>query len=68
MKLDLADRNNPSAPYPLYDVGNSGPTESLEFIAIIEQKLGKKARMNLLPMGSRRDKLEHHQPLDRLVP
>ncbi len=39
-----------SAPYRLYNIGNHTPIDLLRFIQIIEQALGKKAKMNLLPM------------------
>ena len=36
--------------YKLYNIGNNQPVELLRFIEIIEDCLGKKARMNMLPM------------------
>jgi len=39
-----------SAPYRLYNIGNSQPVALLDFIAAIEQALGRKAVLNLLPM------------------
>lgn len=39
-----------SAPYRLYNIGNSSPVELSEFIAEIEDAVGKKAVKNLLPM------------------
>jgi len=38
------------APYKIYNIGNNQPVELLTFISILETKLGKKAKMNLLPM------------------
>lgn len=38
------------APYKLYNIGNNKPVELLRFIEIIEEKLGKKAEKNLLPI------------------
>jgi UDP-glucuronate 4-epimerase len=38
------------APYKLYNIGNNQPVELLRFIEIIENKLGKKAIKNLMPM------------------
>lgn len=38
------------APYRLFNIGNSSPVELLDFIRIIEQKLGRKALLNLMPM------------------
>jgi len=38
------------APYRVYNIGNNKPVELLQFIEIIEQKLGKKAVRNFLPL------------------
>jgi UDP-glucuronate 4-epimerase len=38
------------APYRLYNIGNNKPVELLKFIEVIEEKLGKKAVKNLLPI------------------
>ena len=38
------------APYRLFNVGNNSPVELMRYIEIIEEKLGKKAIKNLLPM------------------
>ncbi|HET9052974.1 MAG TPA: NAD-dependent epimerase, partial [Cyclobacteriaceae bacterium] len=38
------------APYRLYNIGNNSPVELLRFIEIIEEKLGKKAVKNLMPI------------------
>jgi UDP-glucuronate 4-epimerase len=38
------------APYRLYNIGNNKPVELLHFIGVIEEKLGKKAVKNLLPL------------------
>jgi UDP-glucuronate 4-epimerase len=38
------------APYRLYNIGNNKPVELLRFIEVIEEKLGKKAVKNLLPI------------------
>ena len=39
-----------TAPYRVYNIGNNRPVELERFIRIIEECLGKKARMNLLPL------------------
>ncbi len=39
-----------SAPYRLFNIGNSQPVRLLDFIAALEQELGIKARLNCLPM------------------
>jgi UDP-glucuronate 4-epimerase len=49
------DRRTPNAavsdaPYRLYNIGNQNPVQLLDFIAAIEDALGRKAVRNLLPM------------------
>ncbi|MDR3347602.1 MAG: NAD-dependent epimerase [Helicobacteraceae bacterium] len=39
-----------SAPYRIYNIGNSSPVELMSFIEAIESALGKKAVKNLLPL------------------
>lgn len=38
------------APYRLFNIGNNNPVELSRFIEVIEEKLGKKAIKNLLPI------------------
>jgi UDP-glucuronate 4-epimerase len=38
------------APYRVFNIGNNQPIELLEYIAVLEETLGKKAKMELLPM------------------
>jgi UDP-glucuronate 4-epimerase len=38
------------APYRIYNVGNHSPVELMDFIAAIESALGRKARLNFLPL------------------
>jgi UDP-glucuronate 4-epimerase len=38
------------APYKIYNIGNNSPVELLHFIEVLEDKLGKKAVKNLLPL------------------
>lgn len=38
------------APYRLYNIGNNQPVELLHYIRVIEECLGRKAQMNLLPL------------------
>jgi UDP-glucuronate 4-epimerase len=38
------------APYRLYNIGNHSPVELMKFIETIENAVGRKAIMNLLPM------------------
>ena len=42
-----------SAPYRLYNIGNNAPVQLMDFVKAIEDKLGKKAQLNLLPMQPR---------------
>ena len=49
------DSNDPdpacsSAPFRLYNIGNSQPVELLRYIEVLENHLGRKAEKNLLPM------------------
>jgi len=49
------DSNNPdpsssNAPYRLYNIGNNQPVELMKYIQTLEQCLGKKAELNLLPL------------------
>jgi UDP-glucuronate 4-epimerase len=38
------------APYRLYNIGNAEPVELLRYIAVLEQCLGRTARMEMLPL------------------
>jgi UDP-glucuronate 4-epimerase len=38
------------APYRLFNIGNEQPVELLRYIEVLEQNLGKKAVMELLPL------------------
>ena len=60
--LDTTPQSNPAwsgrqpdpgtskAPYRLYNIGNNQPVELLDFIAVLENCLGRKAEKRLLPM------------------
>jgi UDP-glucuronate 4-epimerase len=48
-----ADRPDPAssnAPYRLYNIGNHTPVALMDYIATIEKAVGKKAKVNLLPL------------------
>jgi len=47
---DQPDSATSSAPYRLYNIGNNEPVELMHYIEVLEQCLGKKAQMNLLPL------------------
>ncbi|MCS6974585.1 MAG: NAD-dependent epimerase, partial [Cyclobacteriaceae bacterium] len=38
------------APYRLYNIGNNSPVELMRFIEVLEEKLGRKAEKNFLPI------------------
>lgn len=49
------DRNNPDpsssyAPYQIYNIGNNNPVNLLKFVQILEKLIGKKAKVEFLPM------------------
>ncbi len=44
------DPGTSKAPYRIYNIGSNSPVELSRFIEIIEERIGKKARKNLLPM------------------
>ncbi|MDO8450840.1 MAG: NAD-dependent epimerase [Rhodoferax sp.] len=46
----LADPATSNAPYRVFNIGNNNPVPLLDFIACIEDALGKKAEKNLLPL------------------
>ncbi len=48
--IDVLPTPAPTAPYKLFNIGNSQPEHLLELIATIERLLGKKAIIDLLPM------------------
>jgi UDP-glucuronate 4-epimerase len=47
---EKADPGTSSAPYKLYNIGNSKPVELMEFIETLEARLGKKAQKEFLPL------------------
>ncbi|ARN74503.1 NAD-dependent epimerase [Oceanicoccus sagamiensis] len=47
---DSPDPATSKAPYRLYNIGSNKPCELLRYIEILEDCLGKKAEMNLLPL------------------
>lgn len=46
----LADPATSNAPYRVFNIGNNNPVPLLDFIACIEDALGKKAEKRLLPL------------------
>jgi UDP-glucuronate 4-epimerase len=47
---DAPDSASSSAPYRLYNIGNNQPVELLHYIKVLEDCLGRKAEMNMLPL------------------
>jgi UDP-glucuronate 4-epimerase len=47
---DAPDPAASSAPYRIYNIGNHSPVRLMKVIALLEQNLGQKAIMNMLPM------------------
>ncbi len=50
MLLSPPERDETGAPYALYNIGNNNPVKLIDFIGVIERVLGKKARLNFMPM------------------
>ncbi len=44
------DPSSSTAPYKIYNIGNSSPVRLLDFIDALEEELGKKAQKTLLPL------------------
>ena len=47
---DRPDPATSNAPYRIYNIGNNNPVELMRVIACIEKVLGRKAKMNFLPL------------------
>jgi len=47
---DAPDPGSSKAPYRLYNIGSNNPVDLLRYIEVLEDCLGKKAKMNLLPL------------------
>ncbi|MGL5697690.1 MAG: NAD-dependent epimerase [Kluyvera sp.] len=58
-----------SAPYRVYNIGNSSPVELMDYITALEEALGVKAEKNMLPMqaGDVLETSAETQPLYDLV-
>jgi len=44
------DPSSSPAPYKIYNIGNNNPVKLMDFIEALENKLGKKAQKNMLPI------------------
>lgn len=47
---ELPESDSSSAPYKIYNIGNSNPVQLIDFIKVIEQTIGKEAKKEYLPM------------------
>ena len=47
---DAPDPARSFAPYRIFNIGNNRPVPLLDFIAALEEALGRKAKMNLMPI------------------
>ena len=47
---DKPDPASSNAPYRLYNIGNHTPVALMDYIATIEKAVGKKAKLNMLPL------------------
>lgn len=47
---DQPDPGTSKAPWRVYNIGNNAPVELMDYISALEQALGKKAEMELLPL------------------
>jgi UDP-glucuronate 4-epimerase len=46
----LPDPGTSQAPWRVYNIGNNKPVELMDYIAAVEKALGRKAKMDLLPL------------------
>lgn len=44
------DPSSSKSPYKIYNIGNNAPVKLMDFVEAIEEKLGKKAVKNMLPL------------------
>lgn len=63
---DHPDPGTSRAPYRIYNIGNQEPVELLRFIRVLEDCLGRKAEMNLLPLQEG-DVPDTHADVDDLM-
>ena len=49
-KSDLPDPASSKAPWRIYNIGNSKPVQLMSYIDALEKALGKKAKINFLPL------------------
>jgi len=49
-RADAIDSLSPAASFRVVNIGRGQPVDLLDFVAAIEKKLGRQAKMNMLPM------------------
>ena len=49
-KSDLPDPSSSKAPWRIYNIGNNNPVQLMSYIDALEKALGKKAKINFLPL------------------
>ena len=49
-KSDVPDPATSHAPWRIYNIGNNKPVKLMDYISALEQSLGKKAKINFLPL------------------
>ena len=42
--------SNSTAPYKIYNIGNNNPVKLMDFIEALENKIGRVAKKNMLPL------------------
>ena len=47
---DAPDPGSSAAPWRVYNIGNNNPVELMEVVRLLEEKIGMKAKRELLPM------------------
>jgi UDP-glucuronate 4-epimerase len=47
---DQPDPANSKAPWQIYNIGNSSPVKLMDYVDALEKALGKKAKLNFLPL------------------
>ncbi|HET6724699.1 MAG TPA: NAD-dependent epimerase [Gammaproteobacteria bacterium] len=63
---DAPDPATSAAPYRLFNIGNNRPVNLMRYIEVLEEKLGRKAEKNMLPMQNG-DVPETYANVDDLV-
>lgn len=63
---DHPDPGSSKAPWRVYNIGNNSPTELMDYIAALENAIGKKAGIDLLPLQPG-DVPDTHADVDDLV-